>query len=69
MKADMLPYSYVSKQCNDFIMRYVIRCFQRSNVQQFNHPNIRNEISLKMQYRIKDAQNDVLNNIHLSKCR
>lgn len=44
-------------------MRYVIRGFKGSEVQSFDHLYHKNDKYLDKQYRIKDAYNDVLNNI------
>ena len=44
-------------------MRYVIKGFKGPKVQNFDRIYLKKDKYFEKQYRIKDAQNDVLNNI------
>ena len=45
----------------------VIRGLKGSKVQNFDHLYLKTEKYFEMQYKRKDAQNDVLNNMQLNK--
>lgn len=56
-------------QYNRFLMCYAIRGFKGSEVQIFDHLFLVKEAYFEKPYRIKDAQNEVLNSTQPSKFR